>query len=107
MISFFFPPTLTHIFFSQKYHQIIVDRLEGIREQSHAMRACEWATSRERTDVTVRHLAETKAIAQELEGENKELLLKRKARLRNFLAAEAQVFETQLNAMGKAFCKER
>ena len=48
-----------------------------------------------------------KKIAQELEQENKELMLKRKARLRSFLEAEAQVFEAQLNTVGKAFCKER
>lgn len=87
--------------------QVVVDRLEGIKETQHAMRACEWATSRERMDINVRHLAETKKIAQELEQENKELMLKRKARLRSFLEAEAQVFEAQLNTVGKAFCKER
>lgn len=87
--------------------QIVVDRLQEIKVSQHAMRACEWATSRERTDLNVRQLAETKKITQELEQENKELLLKRKARLRDFLTAEAQVFEAQLNTMGKAFCKDR
>jgi hypothetical protein len=38
-----------------------------------------------------------------LEAENRELLVKRKARLKEFLAQEAMVFEQQLNAMGKAF----
>ena len=35
--------------------------------------------------------------------ENKELLIKRKARMKEFLAAEALTFEMQLNAQGKAF----
>jgi len=87
--------------------QALTDRLYQIKEQSHAMRACEWEVSRERTDITNRQLAETKKIAQELEQANLELLPKRRARLREFLEAEAMVFEEQLNAMGKAFCKER
>ena len=70
------------------------------------MRACEWANSRERTDITSMQLAETKQIAAELQQENRELLIKRKARLKEFLAAEAVVFEQQLNAMGKAFVKD-
>jgi hypothetical protein len=84
----------------------VTDRLNAIKEQQGAMRACEWANSRERTDVLSRQLYETKQIAHELAMENKELLLKRKARMKEFLAAEAQVFEQQLNAQGKAFCKE-
>ena len=71
------------------------------------MRACEWENSRERTDVGVRHLAETKKIAAELAQENKMLMIQRKARMKEFLAEEAEVFEAQLNAMGKAFCKDR
>ena len=71
------------------------------------MRACEWAVSRERTDTTVKQLAETKKIKAELEQENKELLIRRRARLTEFLAAEAEVFEAQLNERGKAFCKDR
>ena len=86
---------------------MITDRLLAIKEQQHAMRACEWEVSRERTDVTNTQLAETKKIAQELEQENKMLLVLRKERLKEFLAQEAVVFEQQLNSMGKAFCKER
>ena len=85
--------------------QIITDRLSAIKESAHAMRACEWSNSRERCDVTIARLYETKKIAKELEQENKELLTKRQARMREFLAEEAAVFESQLNAMGKAFCK--
>ena len=87
--------------------QVIVDRLGQIKEQHHAMRAAEWETSRERTDIVSKQLAQTKAIAQELEQENKMLLIKRKARMKEFLEAEAQHFEQQLNSMGKAFCKDR
>ena len=84
---------------------MVTDRLLAIKESGQAMRACEWANSRERTDVAVNQLYETKKIAQELAQENRELLLKRKARMMEFLAAEAEVFEQQLNAQGKAFCK--
>uniref|UniRef100_A0A7S2FV38 Uncharacterized protein n=1 Tax=Haptolina brevifila TaxID=156173 RepID=A0A7S2FV38_9EUKA len=87
--------------------QVITNRLIDIKEAGHAMRACEWENSRERTDVVTMQLSETKKIAAELEQENKMLLLQRKARLREFLTAEAEVFEQQLNAMGKAFCKPR
>ena len=90
-----------------KDEQVITDRLEGIKETSHAMRACEWFNSRERNDAVSKQLKVTKQVAKELEQENKELLLLRKARMKEFLAAEAAEFETQLNAMGKAFCKER
>ena len=85
---------------------MINDRLDQIKEQSHAMRACEWNNFRQRTDVRLNQLYETKAIAQELEQENRELLLLRRARLKEFLQAESEMFEKQLNAMGKAFCTE-
>jgi hypothetical protein len=81
-------------------------RLGAIKEQAHAMRACEWANSRERTDILSAQLGERKKIAQELDQENRELLLKRRARMNEFLKAEAEVFEQQLNAMGKAFCRD-
>ena len=87
--------------------QVITNRLNVIKEQSHAMRACEWANSKMRTDITQKQLQETKAIAQELEQANAVLLTERKTRLKEFLAAEAAVFERQLNEMGKAFCKNR
>ena len=78
--------------------QAITDRLIGIKEQSHAMRACEWANSKLVTDVGNRHLAETKKIAAELEQENREMMLLRKSRMREFLKAEAEVFEQQVRA---------
>jgi len=86
--------------------QVITDRLSGIKQAAHYMRACEWANSRERTDVTVQQLYETKKIAQELDQENKELLVLRRARLRDFLKAEAEVFEQQLNDKGLAFSRD-
>ena len=86
--------------------QEVIDRLAQIKESAHAMRACEWAVSRERTDIISAKLAETKKIAQELQQENKELLVKRRARMKEFLAEEATVFEMQLNEMGLAFRKD-
>lgn len=62
------------------------------------MRACEWANSKLVTDVGNRHLAETKKIAAELEQENREMMLLRKSRMREFLKAEAEVFEQQVRA---------
>lgn len=71
------------------------------------MRACEWFVSRQHTDVMNQQLSETKRIAQELDQENRVTLLLRKARMKDFLEEEARMFEGQLNAIGKAFCKER
>ena len=62
------------------------------------MRACEWANSKLVTDVTNRHLSETKKIAHELEQENREMMLLRKSRMREFLKAEAEVFEQQVSS---------
>ena len=82
--------------------QTLTDRINQIKESAHAMRACEWANSRERLDLGIAQIYEQKKIAQELAQENKELLIKRK-RMKEFLAAEALTFEMQLNAQGKAF----
>jgi len=90
-----------------KEEQVLTNRIIAIKETSHAMRACEWANSKMRTDVTQKMLQETKQIAAELEMENKMITIVRKQRMKDFLAAEAEVFEQQLNAMGKAFCKHR
>ena len=70
------------------------------------MRACEWANSRERTDVEAAKVAEAKQISAELRQENAELILRRRARMQEFLSQEAIVFEEQLNAMGLAFRKD-
>ena len=75
---------------------MITDRLLNIKEQAHAMRACEWANSKIVTDVVNRQLSETKAISQELQQENREMMLLRKSRMREFLKAEAEVFEQQV-----------
>ena len=85
---------------------MVTDRLNAIKEQAHAMRACEWANSRERTDVFVQKLAETKKVHLELQSENRELTIRRKARMKEFLAEEAAVFEQQLNELGLAFRKD-
>ena len=83
-----------------------MDRLNAIRESAHAMRACEWAKSREATDVAVQKLNETKKVHQELAQENREMKILRKARMEEFLAEEARVFEMQLNERGLAFRKD-
>ena len=93
------PPTAL----SSLASQTLTDRINQIKESAHAMRACEWANSRERLDLGIAQIYEQKKIAQELAQENKELLIKRKARMKEFLAAEALTFEMQLNAQGKAF----
>ncbi|KAL1508241.1 hypothetical protein AB1Y20_004358 [Prymnesium parvum] len=86
--------------------QVLTDRLQSIKETSHAMHASEWHNSRMRTDVLLNQLKTKKAVTAELEQQNKELLLLRRARMRDFLEEEAKEFERQLNAMGLAFCKE-
>ena len=70
--------------------QVISDRLLNIKEKSHAVRACEWHNSRMRNDVLVRQLQATKSIAAELDQQNKELLLLRRARMKEFLVEEAR-----------------
>jgi hypothetical protein len=87
--------------------QTITDRLLAINETAHAMRACEWYNSRMRNDVNSQRLHTTKAINAELQQQNKELLLLRRARMKEFLADEAMEFERQLRQLGLAFCKER
>ena len=87
--------------------QEIINRMEDIKEAGRAMRACEWAVSKLRTDVISQQVAETKQIASELDMENKRIKTLRKARMKEFLEQEAMVFEAQLNAQGKAFWKER
>jgi hypothetical protein len=83
------------------------DRIEGMKERSHAMLAAEWATSKMRTDITQKQLQEIKTISQEMQQAQAVLLIERKTRMKEFLAYEAAIFEQQLNAMGKAFCKDR
>ena len=76
--------------FMAQEEQIITDRLINIKEKAHAMRACEWHNSKMRNDVHLRQLQSTKAITAELEQQNKELLLLRRARMKEFLADEAK-----------------
>jgi hypothetical protein len=87
--------------------QTLSDRIEGMKERSHAMLAAEWATSKMRTDITQKQLQEIKTISQEMQQAQAVLLIERKTRMKEFLAYEAAIFEQQLNAMGKAFCKDR
>ena len=68
---------------------MITDRLLDIKEKSHAMRLCEWYNSRLRNDVNLQRLHTTKAINVELQQQNKELLLLRRARMKEFLTDEA------------------
>lgn len=113
-----------------KEEQTLVDRIQDVKASNLAMLRCEWQNARERSDVGVRQMQESKKISGELEQGQKELLALRQARMKEFLAAEAQEcaprraqptasratcsptapprrFELQLNAQGKAFAKYR
>merc|ERR1711990_901630 len=85
-----------------KDEQVLTERLIDLKQQGHAMRACEWYNARERGDVSLQQLYEKKKITNELEQANKEMLLLRRARMKELLEAEAFEFETQLNSMGLA-----
>lgn len=114
-----------------KEEQTLVDRIQDVKASNLAMLRCEWQNARERSDVGVRQMQESKKISGEMEQGQKELLALRQARMKEFLAAEAQEcaprraqptasravtcsptapprrFELQLNAQGKAFAKYR
>ena len=76
-------------FLRPQEEQVLTDRLIDLKQQGHAMRACEWYNARERGDVALKELYEKKKITNELEQANKELLLLRRARMKELLEAEA------------------
>ena len=90
-----------------KEEQTLVDRIQDVKASNLAMLRCEWQNARERSDVGVRQMQESKKISGELEQGQKELLALRQARMKEFLAAETEEFERQLNAKGLAFAKFR
>ena len=65
-------------------------RVVEMNAQNAVMLACDWANARERADFasSQRHLR--KRVDDELIQANKETILKRRARLKQFLAAEAE-----------------
>ena len=83
------------------------DRIIDINKSNLAMVRCEWEVARLRSDALTRDKFQSKAINAEIEQGNKELILLRRARMKEFLAAEAEEFERQLNAKGLAFAKFR
>merc|ERR1712113_1234690 len=87
--------------------QTLADRADAMRKQNQVMLASVWDNSRQRSDLaaTQRHMR--KRIDDELVQANKETLLMRRARLKQFLTAEAAGFEAQLGEQGLAFAKLR
>ena len=73
-----------------KEEQTLVDRIQDVKASNLAMLRCEWQNARERSDVGVRQMQESKKISAEMEQGQKELLALRQARMKEFLAAEAQ-----------------
>ena len=73
-----------------KEEQTLVDRIQDVKASNLAMLRCEWQNARERSDVGVRQMQESKKISGEMEQGQKELLALRQARMKEFLAAEAQ-----------------
>ena len=90
-----------------KDEQTRTDRLTNIKISNQAMVRCQWEVSRMRTDPMVRERFTDKEVANEIEQGNKELILLRRARMKEFLEAEAEEYERQLNARGLAFAKHR
>ena len=90
-----------------KQEQEQADQLANIKQANQAMVRCEWEVARLRTHVSTREKYEQKAINAEMVQANKELILLRKARMSEFLSAEALEFERQLNERGLAFAKYR
>mmetsp|Transcript_49793 Transcript_49793/g.107848 ORF Transcript_49793/g.107848 Transcript_49793/m.107848 type:complete len:103 (-) Transcript_49793:405-713(-) len=87
--------------------ETIAARVHGVIDMNTALRDCAWHAGRERFDLAATKRHEAKRVALENEQANRVLLLERRARLKEFLAAEAEAFEAQLNDMGLAFAKER
>ena len=69
---------------------MVVDRLIEIKDRGHAMLACDWYNSRQRTDVAMKQLHARKQSEFEMVQANKELLLLRRARMKEYLAAESE-----------------
>lgn len=66
-----------------------------------------WFEANEKRQTLRRHRIEQYLNKEELLQANQELLLQRRARLKEFLTAEAMGYEQQLNAIGLAFAKDR
>ena len=90
-----------------KDEQTRTDRLVDIKAVNGSMVRCQWEASRMRTDPMTRQRFTDKEVANEIEQGNKELILLRRARMKEFLEAEAAEFEANLNARGLAFAKHR
>ena len=74
--------------------------------QMTAMRTA-WFEANEKRQTQLRHRLEQLHNKEELIQANHEVLLLRRARMVEFLQAEAQLFERQLNELGLAFVKDR
>ncbi|KAG8470039.1 hypothetical protein KFE25_006494 [Diacronema lutheri] len=66
-----------------------------------------WFDANEKRQTERRHRIEQMHNKEELIQANRELVLQRRARLREFLTDEAIMYEQQLNAIGLAFMKDR
>lgn len=66
-----------------------------------------WFESNEKQQAERRHRIDEHSQKEELIQANKELVLLRRARLKEFLTAEAIATEQQLNAIGLSFVKDR
>jgi len=66
-----------------------------------------WFEASDKRQTVRRHRLEQHHHKEELLQANKELVLMRRAQLKELLEAEARMYEEQLNAMGLAFAKDR
>jgi len=87
--------------------QVRTDRLAEIKTANMSMVRCQWEASQMRMDPMKRQRFVEKEVANEIEQGNRELILLRRARMKEFLEAEAAGFEASLNVRGLAFAKHR
>merc|ERR1712113_124523 len=87
--------------------ETIEKRVGELRSMSFALHKCAWEKMRESQDLAAQQMHQRKAMNLEIAMANKDVLAHRKARMKEFLTAEAAQFEAQLNEKGLAFSKYR
>merc|ERR1712087_345014 len=87
--------------------ETIEKRVGELRSMSFALHKCAWEKMRESQDLAAQQMHLRKAANLEIAMANKDVLAHRRARMKEFLAAEAVQFEAQLNEKGLAFSKYR
>jgi len=90
-----------------KRDETIADRLEKERLASNTMEVARWMTNLEEASEQQRRKIEAELGKEEVKLKNKELVMVRRAQLKNLLADDAMQYEKELNVIGKSFYKKR